>query len=195
MNNYIPAIATEYGGIVYRSRLEARWAFFFDKMGWKFEYEPFDLNGWIPDFVLYGDDEILVEVKPFSSVGDFDTEKINKATVNTPKGHKEILLLGNTVFFDKGVVHIGWLGSGEQNLWYDKALLNDNGRESSYGFYPENNWWKDRITGAYDGNKHIKAPDVSEVRKVWYDAGNWVRWQPKAMFIGRHGSSFTQRKK
>lgn len=51
----IKAIETRYKGYRFRSRLEARWAVFFDAMGWQWEYEPegFELkNGewYLPDF-------------------------------------------------------------------------------------------------------------------------------------------------
>ena len=53
----IKAIETVYAGYRFRSRLEARWAVFFDSMGWKWEYEPegFDLpSGWyLPDFKVF----------------------------------------------------------------------------------------------------------------------------------------------
>ena len=50
-------IETSYKGYKFRSRLEARWAVFFDTCGVKWEYEPegFDLgNGiwYLPDFLL-----------------------------------------------------------------------------------------------------------------------------------------------
>lgn len=46
MNN-IKAIETLYNGYKFRSRLEARWAVFFDAVGskWEYEKEGFDLNG------------------------------------------------------------------------------------------------------------------------------------------------------
>lgn len=49
------AIQTRYGGCHFRSRLEARWAVFFDALGLKWEYEPegFDLGDgvyYLPDF-------------------------------------------------------------------------------------------------------------------------------------------------
>ena len=65
-----------------RSRLEARWACFFDYLGWRWEYEPIDLpcvdlpgarggasggaRGWVPDFslVVPGVQPMLVECKP-----------------------------------------------------------------------------------------------------------------------------------
>ncbi len=60
------AIPTIYNHIQYRSRLEARWAAFFDLMNWKFTYEPFDLKTWSPDFKLTtaAGTNFLVEVKP-----------------------------------------------------------------------------------------------------------------------------------
>lgn len=48
------AIKTKFNGIIYRSRLEATWAAFFKNLEWNFEYEPYDLNGWIPDFIILG---------------------------------------------------------------------------------------------------------------------------------------------
>lgn len=52
----IKAIETKYKGYRFRSRLEARWAVFFDNLGVKWEYEPegFETDaGWyLPDFWL-----------------------------------------------------------------------------------------------------------------------------------------------
>lgn len=53
----IKAIETQYKGYRFRSRLEARWAVFFDVLGvkWEYEKEGYDLGdaGWyLPDFWL-----------------------------------------------------------------------------------------------------------------------------------------------
>lgn len=60
------AIPTTYKNIRFRSRLEATWAAFFDLLQWSWEYEPFDLAGYIPDFVLLFNhrEKPIVEVKP-----------------------------------------------------------------------------------------------------------------------------------
>jgi len=59
---------TEYGGILYRSKLEARWALFFDenKISHKYELAKVDLgidkytpDFWLPEFQLW------VEIKPY----------------------------------------------------------------------------------------------------------------------------------
>lgn len=54
----IKAIETVYNGYKFRSRLEARWAVFFDAMGIEYEYEPEGYvlqNGdtYLPDFLIY----------------------------------------------------------------------------------------------------------------------------------------------
>lgn len=50
------AIETTYRGVAFRSRLEARWAVFFDKLGIEWEYEPegYEAGGtrYLPDFWL-----------------------------------------------------------------------------------------------------------------------------------------------
>lgn len=62
-------IPTTYRGLNFRSRLEATWAAFFDLVKWEWKYEPFDLKGYIPDFLLVRPPnwEMLVEVK--SAIG------------------------------------------------------------------------------------------------------------------------------
>lgn len=68
----IQAIETRYRGYRFRSRLEARWAVFFDRVGVKWEYEPqgYDLGDglgkYLPDFYL-PDYKKWVEVKPESA--------------------------------------------------------------------------------------------------------------------------------
>ncbi len=65
------AIETEYNGILFRSRLEARWAIYFDQLGIEWVYEPecFVLNNglkYTPDFYL-PQHKCYVEIKPDSS--------------------------------------------------------------------------------------------------------------------------------
>jgi len=59
------AIPTPYGGCRFRSRLEARWAAFFDLAALDWDYEPIDLDGWAPDFSIHSAGEtVYAEVKP-----------------------------------------------------------------------------------------------------------------------------------
>lgn len=63
--NKFSAIPTKYSSVQFRSRLEARWAAMFDLLGYSWEYEPIDLNGYIPDFILAFPKPMIVEVKPY----------------------------------------------------------------------------------------------------------------------------------
>ncbi|MGF7146319.1 hypothetical protein HNQ56_004786 [Anaerotaenia torta] len=82
----LKVIQTYYNGYLFRSRLEARWAVFFDACGVEYEYEPegYDLgNGmmYLPDFLLHGVDgrssgDLYVEVK--GRMNDNDARKINR---------------------------------------------------------------------------------------------------------------------
>jgi hypothetical protein len=59
------AIPTTYAGVNFRSRTEARWAALFDLLDLRWDYEPIDLHGYIPDFIVTLDlGPVLVEVKP-----------------------------------------------------------------------------------------------------------------------------------
>lgn len=67
------AIETEYAGCRFRSRTEARWAVFFDALGWRweFELEGFELPSgrYLPDFKVWTHgrpDPVWFEVKPFT---------------------------------------------------------------------------------------------------------------------------------
>lgn len=76
----IKPIETIYNGYRFRSRLEARWAVFFDAAGIAYEYEPEgytlrDGTRYLPDFYLPNPSKrfvsLWVEVKPLG--GDFST--------------------------------------------------------------------------------------------------------------------------
>ena len=65
MSNVRP-IETRYKSYQFRSRLEARWGVFFDRMGipWEYEADGFRTShgGYLPDFRLFGC--LFAEVKP-----------------------------------------------------------------------------------------------------------------------------------
>lgn len=77
----IKAIETEYKGYKFRSRLEARWAIFFDAIGVRWEYEPEgyeteDGTRYLPDFLIHDvcgqvNDKLWIEVKGETTEQDF----------------------------------------------------------------------------------------------------------------------------
>lgn len=81
MADKIKAIQTEYNGYKFRSRLEARWAVFFDALGVEYEYEKEgydlgDLGYYLPDFWL-PEHDAFIEIKGTSPT-DNEKDKIRK---------------------------------------------------------------------------------------------------------------------
>lgn len=90
------SIETVYRGIKFRSRLEAIWAAFFDVCEWQWEYEPFLMNYWKPDFVLYVEgNSYLVEVKPnnFTEQSQFQRMEVGVYRGNKIDRYQYSLLL------------------------------------------------------------------------------------------------------
>jgi exodeoxyribonuclease V alpha subunit len=60
-------IPTMYNKILYRSRIEAKWAYIFDKLNLKHHYEYIDMNYYIPDFFITSEcntiKNLMIEVK------------------------------------------------------------------------------------------------------------------------------------
>ena len=88
----IKPIETEYAGHRFRSRLEARWAVFFDTLGveWQYEAEGYEIDGrrYLPDFLL-PKQRAFVEVKG-------DPEQLDPrllAALASDAGH-HVLMLG-----------------------------------------------------------------------------------------------------
>lgn len=63
-----------YAGCRFRSRLEARWAYYFDLIGLAWQYEPeayaLPQGNYCPDFLCGGIDPFFIEVKP--TFNEFD---------------------------------------------------------------------------------------------------------------------------
>lgn len=87
----IKAIETEYKGYRFRSRLEARWAVFFDSVGieWQYEVEGYELDDlrYLPDFYL-PQANMWLEVKPVAFTPD-EREKASRLSKAT---HRDVIL-------------------------------------------------------------------------------------------------------
>src|SRR5689334_2954481 len=90
----IKNIPTLYHGTEFRSRLEARWAVFFDMLGltWLYEYEGFALSSgyYVPDFWL-PEKSLWVEIKPKAPSLE---ECLSCEQLADVSGHKVILQFG-----------------------------------------------------------------------------------------------------
>lgn len=187
----VKAIPTIYKSIRFRSRLEAKWAAFFDLAGWRWEYEPEDLDGWIPDFAIIGRDSVtLVEVKPIywpagqwpeAAMRGVDRDMIDKPLRHTKR---ETLILGtslppngsNYVFG----VPLGLIANEPWDQGYNRldgaCLFQGNGRPLD--FAANYGWYKYRVGGEYDGDGHLHAVNAGKVNALWAEASNTVQWQP-----------------
>ena len=182
------AITTVYNGIEYRSRLEARWAAFMQNIGWDIVYEPFDGDGYIPDFLVQGDRPLLVEVKPAVTATEYQSA-VPKAEKGLQKHWShDILIVGASPFpgnmGNSNGETAGWLGEedgygdGVEELAIELARGNWPATEADVRSACERegfdlNWV---VGGAWSGvvdriNKWVKDGEPSE----WFwDAADWI---------------------
>lgn len=193
MTYTIKAIPTTYAGINFRSRLEAKWAAFFDLMSWRWSYEPIDFDGWIPDFILHGRKErILVEVKPLYEADERLFNEVSKQAVEGGSSD-DILVLGADLpkhIYWPGV-GVGWLGEYLQDIHIDVenqrvvgghewgvAPVHSGG--GAIGFCHETMSYRNRISGFYDGDSGAgDGGCVPYIRAMWKEAGNIIQWKSK----------------
>jgi transposase len=178
MKYNMKSVETVYNGTTFRSRLEANWAACFDIYRWQWTYEPFDLDGWFPDFLLKSEDserpDVLVEVKPLTSFCEETAQKIQEALEKTDNHHVPALLVGTEPFWSEEweQICVGWLleYNDYENSWsWDEAPM----RYVDWSYCSDESWqdaWKNprrpkaridfchaaqdyrqRITGHYDG--------------------------------------------
>lgn len=88
---------TIYNGVLYRSRLEARWAIFFDVIGIPFHYEPKQFmtseGFYLPDFYLPSL-RMWVEIKPATQHGPTPEEILKMRDVADTEGRVGFIFCG-----------------------------------------------------------------------------------------------------
>lgn len=172
------SIPTTYAGINFRSRLEAKWAAFFTNMDWRWEYEPFDASGYIPDFLVYGRHRnVLVEVRPGVDFGDeaFASAKADLETVID--GQFDLLAVGVSPLIDRDAIGLlnAECGCWHKALWFGGNLKGHR----LFGFATEEGIWTDRITAEY--HKHgfgLCEVQRSHMERCWRNAVNITQWNP-----------------
>lgn len=182
------AIETIYNSHRFRSRLEASWAAFFDIMRWEWDYEPIDLDGWIPDFAIRTTGvPIYVEVKPISWPAGDDFDAIVGAT-DVPELHKikslgrEVLILGVGVPHQSqwqhtrfGVLFDG-AAVGTYEMIRDIAIISKDDKNRN-DFCGELGSYHHRISGYYDGNQLTHEYRDGEITSAWANARNRTQWK------------------
>lgn len=187
-------IPTTYRGTRFRSRLEARWAAFFDLVEWRWVYEPFDTDGWIPDFLIVGPFPFLIEVGPCTTADEYiaKAEKARGAYPTTPTLRGEpgdgiwidtperwTLIAGVTPVYQEA----GWLAAGA-GIWAVTGL----GERDATPF-----WYRCTDCGLwaisspdYGGymrpcghSEEIRPADGRSIFDLWAEAGNRVQWRSR----------------
>lgn len=159
MEYTIKAIPTEYAGVKFRSRTESRWAAFFDLVGVKWDYEPIDLEGWAPDFLLRTKiGPVLVEVKPVDLTAYIDA--VNRGSDDTDA----------LAPYDKALAH----SRKHQVLLLGMAPLEMQGAVLPIGIYAV----PPRSAGySFDDMQDaLTVGDTAFVTDAWRKAGSITQW-------------------
>ena len=171
------AIPTLYNGVQFRSRLEARWAAFFDLMQWPWEYEPFDLSGYIPDFYLDFEIPFIIEVKPFEKVkdnfGQWSDELFEvKHKIDSSGVFGAYAILGSVLRQMHGGKETGIIGvySTKDSSSFAEQILCvcDRGCGFSLG-----------ITCKNDYSHLVHSVPITALAADWKMAGNMVQWRAR----------------
>ena len=140
----IKAIETKYAGCRFRSRLEARWAVFFNHMQIPWEYEPegFDIDGrwYLPDFRL-PECGTWIEVK--GSEEGLDVELLRSAAKQLPTSHA-----GGEAW--SGIILLGLI---------PPALVGDDDRDYGWRSLTAEGDWITASFGSYRKNNRPFSPD------------------------------------
>ena len=181
------AITTTYRGVEYRSRLEARWAAFFDRLGWQHTYEPFDGDGYIPDFIIHGGRPILIEIKPAVTLAEYHapTGKVTRGVA--AHWQHDILILGVTPLphiwgcWGDDLPAAGLLGEFDGNGWmFDGGHWLTCGQCDTVGVFHETMTYTARPCGHYDGDRFLGWANARRLATYWAEAANDVKWRGSA---------------
>lgn len=180
MKYTIPARVTEYNGTRFRSRLEARWAAFFDLIGWTWTYEPYELEGWDPDFLIHGESPLLIEVKPCNTTRELI--EVCDQKVKASKPQNAVLLCGAS----PSIVVLGQDEWGEDDTleWEHESFSGP----STWGWCERGRGWAVSYeVGLWSGypygcdGKGCCRSSVTDtagiLEQLWREAGNLTQWR------------------
>ncbi len=175
---------TNYRGIEFRSRTEARWAATFDGLGWTWIYEPCDFDGWIPDFQLeFQHAPLIVEVKPALSAAELLQYTAKIEASGCPY---EVLLIGATWWYGDVMdsPEIGLLSRASTSgtsrpgrVWQGAALIDcDN---DHIGLLSTEGAYRCRRCG-FSRDEHEWHPVLASTwEAIWNDGQNLTKWVPR----------------
>lgn len=139
----IKIIPTKYNKYIFRSRLEARWAVYFDKIGlqWDYEQEGYILsNGkyYLPDFFIPGFG--YIEIKPLGKIKEEEKEKCCLLSQNLE-------------------TNVALLEGSPDRKSYMSWNTGEKGCAISFSSYTVRKW---KQTPAFTGGKHLEESSYFE---------------------------------
>jgi hypothetical protein len=183
----IKAIPTDFAGVEFRSRLEARWASFMSMIGWDWVYEPFDGDGYIPDFLVQGARPLLIEVKPAVTRRDYEAA-VPKAERGLADHGYDLLIVGASPIPTDPAFY------GDSPLVPSELVI--AGRVATIGWHPLpaagllgecNRGWAgdDPLTRVYGAGLWVECSDCGQIG-VTHDLMDYTR-RPCGHYDGSQG--------
>lgn len=160
MSSLIAAHPTYYRSTRFRSRLEARWAAFFDLLQWQWQYEPIDFKDWVPDFHVEfpcghsecaGSHAFYAEVKPYYTLQEFAGHPVARGDCSQRYG-----LDGMRLGINPSVVYTEFAHGAGGNFYGDEELFLQWGHPKDPVEMPGFTW---------------------DVHALWREAGNLTQWK------------------
>ena len=195
-----PSRTYNYNGYEMRSIAECRWAAFFDICEIKWQVEPLSTGDYIPDFLLFGENPTLVEVKGGATTLEAlkqQTEYVPERLVDHWQGN--ILCVGASPVLDDfcGLPVFGFLfedcyhpdrqtDQTDRTWWRELAIgsycdgnFHENNapahRQRRFGFRPDGGAFNLRPWGCYEGGSCPAWP-LEDIEAKWAEATNRVRY-------------------
>jgi hypothetical protein len=176
---------TEYRGIQMRSRLEAKWAAFFDEIGWRWEYEPDGFgNYYIPDFMVLGPSPMLVEVRPVATLEQYK-EQMYSMRVDSDLWKHDLFVAGSSPlsWYSERETMSGLIGQWEMGgtqkwgfspgMW---SLCKNCGEVAVTSLYMSS---AHSPCGCYEEDDYINPEGaIPMVQRAWSNAVNAMKWMP-----------------
>lgn len=183
------AIPTDYGGVTFRSRLEAKWAAFFDLCKWQWEYEPLDMSGWAPDFAIKKrtGGRVLVEVKPFEFRHWAEAKGQHRPVQSayskclphvqqvgpTEIEYNSVLLLGTSPFYHGSMGFVGMWARGwmDEVSFFSAVLAHTDGRADLAPVDMKGTLsrkWESTTSGGHTCFCEMPEPSLIAPSQIWH---------------------------
>ncbi len=159
----------------------------FDQLDWSWVYEPFDADGYIPDFLIVGKRPLLIEVKP-----DATTEQLAEhaqRVIDAVRQHwsgRDILFLGATPLpagDDTWAAGLPTSGLLVESIGGDHAVADGQwcrcGKCGCWAVFHSEQSYACRPCGHYDGDAYLASLNPRHIEAMWAATSDKTRWRAR----------------